>query len=67
MAKGKKALPAAAPRRRGVVVRKDGRELKRLCLYLPSQLAGALAVYCASNDRDNSDVVSEAVAKFLGS
>lgn len=67
-AKGKKAppVPPAAPRRRGVVVRKDGRELKRVCVYFPSQLAGSLAVYCASNDRDASDVVSEAVTKFLG-
>jgi hypothetical protein len=69
-AKAKEKAPppaaAAAPRRRGVVVRKDGRELKRVCLYFPAQLAGALAVYCASNDRDASDVASEAVAKFLG-
>ena len=56
----------AAPRRRGVVVRKDGRELKRICVYFPSQLAGSLAVYCATHDRDTSDVVSEAVARLLG-
>jgi hypothetical protein len=46
-------------------VRKDGRELKRICVYFPSQLAGVLAVYCATHDRDTSDVVSEAVANLL--
>jgi hypothetical protein len=63
-AKGKgtgKALP------RGVLPRADGREVKRMTVYMPPDLAKRLAVYCAESDRDISDVVSEAVEKRLGS
>jgi hypothetical protein len=62
-AKGKgreKVLP------RGVLPRADGREVKRMTIYMPPELAKRLAVYSAESDRDISDVVSEAVAKLLG-
>jgi hypothetical protein len=48
-----------------VLTRSDGREVRRLTLYLPADLAKRLAVFCAEHDADMSDVVSEAVAKRL--
>jgi hypothetical protein len=53
------------PSTRGVLARADGREVRRLTLYLPVELAKRLAIHCAEHDRDLSDVVSEAVAKQL--
>lgn len=50
---------------RGIVARADGRELRRMTLYLPADLAKRLAVYCAEHDADLSEVVTEAVAKRL--
>jgi hypothetical protein len=49
-----------------VLTRSDGREVRRLTLYLPADLAKRLAVFCAEHDADMSDVVSEAVSKRLG-
>ncbi len=46
---------------RAVLARKDGRELRRMTIYLPTGLARRLAVYCAERDVDMSDVVAEAV------
>lgn len=66
-AKAGKATPNDTPGRRGVVVRKDGRQLKRLCLYFPAVLARDLAIYCATTDRDASAVVSEVVESFIAS
>lgn len=51
---------------RRVLTRSDGREVRRLTIYLPADLAKRLAVHCAEHDEDMSDVVSEAVAKRLG-
>ena len=56
--------PSAVPR--GVLARKDGRELRRMTLYLPSELARRLAVYCAELDLEMSDVVTAAVRVHLG-
>ena len=50
---------------RGVVARADGRELRRMTVYLPVDLAKRLAVYCAAEDRDLSEVIAEAVAARL--
>ena len=58
----------AAPterKQRGVVTRKDGRRLKRICIYVPAELAREVAVYAAEVDRDVSDIASEAIAKLL--
>ena len=50
---------------RGVYKRKDGRELRRMAVYLPVELARALMVRCAEQDSDVSYVVAEAVEKYL--
>lgn len=50
---------------RGVYKRKDGRELRRMAVYLPVELARALMVRCAEQDSDVSYVVAEAVGKYL--
>lgn len=47
------------------LTRRDGRELRRLTLYLPAELAKRLAVHAAEADRDMSDVVAEALADYL--
>ncbi len=51
---------------RAVLARKDGRELRRMTLYLPSELARRLAVYCAEHDLEMSDVVTAAVQVHFG-
>lgn len=48
------------------LTRRDGRELRRLTLYLPADLARRLAVASAEADRDMSDLVAEALAGYLG-
>lgn len=50
---------------RGVYKRKDGRELRRVAIYLPVELARALMVRCAEKDSDLSFVVAEAVERYL--
>ena len=50
---------------RGVYRRKDGRELRRVAVYLPVELARALMVRSAEQDSDVSYVVAEAVEKYL--
>lgn len=47
------------------LTRRDGRELRRLTLYLPAELAKRLAVHAAEADRDMSEVVAEALADYL--
>ena len=59
---------AQAPKRSGArapIVRADGRELKKMHIYLAAKTAKQLAVFSAEVDRDMSDVVEEAVSKFL--
>lgn len=51
--------------RRGVYKRKDGRELRRVAVYLPTELARALMVHCAEKDSEVSSLVAEAVEKYL--
>jgi len=64
--------PSSPPRprldaltRSAVVTRTDGRELRRMTIYLPADLAKRLAVRCAELDADLSAVIAEAVAKHL--
>lgn len=55
-------------RRRGkttVQVRADGRELRRVTVYLPPEVHTRLRVRCAEEDRDLSDAVTAAVAAYL--
>lgn len=47
------------------LTRRDGRELRRLTLYLPADLARRLAVASAEADRDMSALVAEALADYL--
>jgi hypothetical protein len=51
---------------KATVQRKDGRELRRMTVYLPADLAGRLRVCCAGRDVDVSEFVAEAVAAKLG-
>lgn len=54
-----------SPTRSAMVTRSDGRELRRMTIYLPADLAKRLAVRCAELDADLSAVIAEAVAKHL--
>ncbi len=47
------------------VKRKDGREMHRLTIYLPVDLARQLRVCCALSDQDMSRFVTEAVRQKL--
>lgn len=47
------------------VQRRDGRELRRMTLYMPVDLATRLRVRCSELDREVSAVVTEAVASYL--
>ncbi len=66
MAKKKHTGRPAASKRSSVVARKDGRELRRMTIYLPIPLARKLAVYSAEQDVDMSSVVADAVDEYLG-
>lgn len=50
-----------APTGRAVLIRADGRELRRMTLYLPTDVAKALELLCVEQERDMSDVVTDAV------
>lgn len=57
-----------APKRPGArqpIIRADGRELRKLHIYLAAKTAKRLAVFCAEVERDMSNVVEEAVTRFL--
>ena len=60
-------LAPAVRRTRAVIRRKDGRELRRLTIYLPPDLARRLGVYAASTDTDVSDAVAAITGAFLAS
>lgn len=65
---GDKRPSAQAPKRPGArapIVRADGRELRKLHVYVAATTAKALAVHCAEVERDLSSVVEEAVARYL--
>lgn len=52
-------------RPKSIVTRTDGRELRRMTVYLPPDLAKRLAVRCVEMDREMSDAVAEAVDAWL--
>jgi len=57
-----------APKRSGArvpIVRADGRELRKLHVYVGVKTAKQLAMFCAEVERNLSDVVEEAVLRFL--
>jgi hypothetical protein len=57
-----------APRSSGArksIIRADGRELRKLHIYLAAKTAKRLAVFCAEVERDMSAVVEEAVSRYL--
>lgn len=55
-----------APRRtKAILARKDGRQLRRMTVYLPPELARRLAIYAAGADIDVSGALAEIVANFL--
>lgn len=54
-----------ATKKSRTVTRKDGRELRRLAVYLPASLARKLAIHCASEDLDTSTVIEAAVREIL--
>lgn len=62
-------MPSSKPNRKGsgsrVFVRKDGRELKRVGVYIPRELAKALAVHCAQTEQELSEVVTLALERYL--
>jgi hypothetical protein len=49
----------------GVVERADGRQRRRLTVYLPVELAKRLVVHCAASELEMSDVVTDAVERAL--
>lgn len=62
MGKGEDRFQYEGP---GIVKRKDGKERRRMTVYFPPELARQLSIYCASEGRQISDVVTEAVVQFL--
>lgn len=50
---------------KSVVRRKDGRQLKRMTVYLPVDLARRLAFHCVESDRDVSGAVALAISRHL--
>lgn len=55
--------PAAEPP--GLVDRKDGRQLRRMTLYLDPDTAHALKVFCATHSVEMSAVATAALHDFL--
>lgn len=52
--------------RKGILVRADGREVRRLMTYLPPELADRLERYCFERGRlQLAEVVTEAVERYL--
>lgn len=49
----------------GLVERADGRQRRRLTIYLPVELAKRLVVHCAAGELEMSDVVTDAVEREL--
>jgi len=51
--------------RRSFITRADGRELRRMTVYLPPDLARRLAVYAAKTDSDISAAIATICDDFL--
>ncbi len=50
---------------KAVVTRADGRRLRRMTIYLPTELAARLRVHCADIDVDASTFLAELAAERL--
>ncbi len=55
----------ATPARRSIVTRKSGKQLRRLTLYLPPELARKLFIHSAARDVDFSTFVAEGMTQYL--
>ena len=53
------------PKGRSLVTRADGRVRRRRTVYLPPELDRRLAVHCAAEGVEASEVVAEALAAYL--
>jgi hypothetical protein len=62
---GRKSVERVLGPPRGAVERKDGRTLRRMTIYFPTDLAQKLSVYCAFHGEDRSSAVARAVEKML--
>lgn len=63
---GKASSVPNAQTSKSVVTRNDGRELRRITVYLPVELARELMSYCGKQDRQISDVMCEMVNNLVG-
>jgi hypothetical protein len=52
---------------RAVITRADGRELRRMTVYLPVELAKRLRLHCAGADTDVSGFLGELIDERLNS
>jgi hypothetical protein len=57
---------ALTPRRRSLIIRADGRELRRTTVYLTPELRRKLAVYAAEQDTDLSAAIVAICDDFFG-
>lgn len=62
---GKRSNVQTSSRSKAVVERRDGRELRRMTVYLPPSLAKRLALHAVEVEQDMSAVVAEAVERLL--
>jgi hypothetical protein len=62
---GVPAPPEAPIAARAVIVRADGRQRRRMTVYLPPALAKKLAVHCSERDQEMSNVVAMALEQFF--
>lgn len=56
---------AAARRSKAILQRQDGRQLRRMTVYFPPELAKRLEIYAVKHDMDTSSALSEIVGGFL--
>jgi len=52
-------------RSRSIIRRADGRERRRVTVYLPPLLAKKLKLYSTAHEAEMSEIVSAAVEEFL--
>lgn len=61
----KAANETAARRSKSILQRQDGRQLRRMTVYFPPDLAKRLEIYAVKHDMDTSSALSEIVGGFL--
>jgi hypothetical protein len=62
---GTHAVAGVADAKRKTITREDGRELRRMALYFPVDVAKRLAAHCATEDVDISSFVASLVRSRL--